>query len=461
MFINILVVILILGVLIFVHELGHFVFAKLSNAYVQEFSIGIGPKLLKLKFWNSPFFIRAFPLGGYVSLTGEVEDEGPGSFVRLKWYKQLLVIFGGIIFNIVFAYVLMFVFLAQKPVLEFPMDIFESSYAKIIEKEHVLFLVDVSPDSDLYGQLEWNVKVDQNIQVNQNVQKDGQENNSQNIHEQKYVQEQTEQQEQQAKEQQAKGQQEQTQQINLDQKQNNTNNTTNSYQEIDLQNVYIIKKLNNKPIDTFLDLKDMLSKFNQGDTVLITLCKIYQPELDQSIDECKNISTYKVHLLQDSKLGVTVSEVVSVKLSYQDYNLFARPIFFFIDITKASYKLLKQIFQNAYMSKDLSMVEYSVGGPVSIVPIVDQILQSKSEIVLQLLFLVGLFSFNLALINAIPFPGLDGWHAVLSILRIFIKNKKFYKALKILTIIGLIILFSLAIIVTFKDIKLVFTMYGK
>src|SRR5919197_732793 len=60
-----------LGVLVFVHELGHFLLAKLLGVSVEKFSLGFGPKLIGKKFGETEYLISAFPLGGYVKMFGE------------------------------------------------------------------------------------------------------------------------------------------------------------------------------------------------------------------------------------------------------------------------------------------------------------------------------------------------------------------------------------------------------
>ena len=70
--------ILILGSIVAIHEFGHFIFAKMANIYVYEFSIGMGKKIFgrKKKGSETEFCVRAVPLGGYVMIAGEdVEDE--------------------------------------------------------------------------------------------------------------------------------------------------------------------------------------------------------------------------------------------------------------------------------------------------------------------------------------------------------------------------------------------------
>ena len=77
MLLSILYFVLILGIIVLVHEFGHFFFAKLFGVYVYEFSIGMGPKLFgkKSKNGETEYCIRAIPIGGYVQLAGEGAEE--------------------------------------------------------------------------------------------------------------------------------------------------------------------------------------------------------------------------------------------------------------------------------------------------------------------------------------------------------------------------------------------------
>lgn len=76
----ILLFLLMLGVLITIHELGHFIAAKMFNVYVFEFAVGFGPKVFRKKFGETYYSLRALPLGGYVAMLGE-EDTIPDEFV--------------------------------------------------------------------------------------------------------------------------------------------------------------------------------------------------------------------------------------------------------------------------------------------------------------------------------------------------------------------------------------------
>src|SRR3990170_2211103 len=65
----------VLGILVFIHELGHFIVAKLSGVGVLKFSLGFGPKIIGIKRGETEYLISALPLGGYVKMMGESPDD--------------------------------------------------------------------------------------------------------------------------------------------------------------------------------------------------------------------------------------------------------------------------------------------------------------------------------------------------------------------------------------------------
>lgn len=103
-----------LGVLILIHELGHFLVAKAFGVYVKEFSIGFGPVLLSWTKGETKYSLKAFPLGGYVAMVGEevaTEDlkiPFTRSLLGISKPKRALVMSAGIILNLVLAFVLFF-----------------------------------------------------------------------------------------------------------------------------------------------------------------------------------------------------------------------------------------------------------------------------------------------------------------------------------------------------------------
>src|SRR5678816_3490737 len=114
---TILAFLFVLGVLVFVHELGHFVAARRLGVRVLTFSLGFGPKLLTTRRGDTEYAISAIPLGGYVKMAGEsLEDPrsgAPDEFLsKTKWQRFQVLIMGPLM-NIMLAIIVMAVVLAQ------------------------------------------------------------------------------------------------------------------------------------------------------------------------------------------------------------------------------------------------------------------------------------------------------------------------------------------------------------
>lgn len=99
-FIYILAAVFIFGVLIALHELGHFLAAKLCGVRVNEFSIGMGPLLWQRETEETKYSLRLLPIGGYCAMEGEDEDTGDQrSFVRQGFWKKLVILAAGAFVN--------------------------------------------------------------------------------------------------------------------------------------------------------------------------------------------------------------------------------------------------------------------------------------------------------------------------------------------------------------------------
>jgi len=121
---TIIATVIVLGVLIFVHELGHFLMAKKSKVGVITFSLGFGPKLFGKKIGETQYQISAIPLGGYVKMVGEEPGEKippellPKSFSAASVSKRMGIVFAGVFFNFLFAVIAFAViFMAGMPTL--------------------------------------------------------------------------------------------------------------------------------------------------------------------------------------------------------------------------------------------------------------------------------------------------------------------------------------------------------
>ncbi len=93
---TILLTILIFGVIINIHELGHFLFAKLFGVKVHEFSFGMGPLLFSGKKGETQYSVRLFPIGGFVAMEGEDEESGDGrAFCNRPAWQRFVILFAG------------------------------------------------------------------------------------------------------------------------------------------------------------------------------------------------------------------------------------------------------------------------------------------------------------------------------------------------------------------------------
>lgn len=106
--------IILLGLIIFIHELGHFLSAKLMGVRVLKFSLGFGPKLIGKKYGDTEYLISSIPFGGYVKMLGESsgeelkEEEKVFAFNYQPVWKRFIIVFLGPLFNLVFAMVIFF-----------------------------------------------------------------------------------------------------------------------------------------------------------------------------------------------------------------------------------------------------------------------------------------------------------------------------------------------------------------
>ena len=146
---NIIIGVFVLGILVFIHELGHFLAAKLCKIPVITFSIGFGKKILYKKIGETTYQIAAIPFGGYCALEGEDPKDGDNlsenSFAARPIWQRALVAFAGPLFNIVTAYLFLVVmFMNGVP------------YAPYLDTNAVGFVAQNSP---AYGKVERGDKI--------------------------------------------------------------------------------------------------------------------------------------------------------------------------------------------------------------------------------------------------------------------------------------------------------------
>ena len=111
----ILIGVLLFELIIFIHEFGHFITAKKSGIKVNEFSLGMGPKIFSLGKGETKYSLRIFPIGGFCAMEGEDEESPePRAFNNAKVWKRMIVVIAGAVMNIILGFVLMFVVVVQQ-----------------------------------------------------------------------------------------------------------------------------------------------------------------------------------------------------------------------------------------------------------------------------------------------------------------------------------------------------------
>lgn len=103
--VTILIAVLVFGAIVLIHEAGHFTVAKLCKIKVNEFSIGMGPKIISKKLGETAYSIRLLPIGGFVSMEGEdVESSDEGAFCKKPVYQRIAVVVAGALMNILLGF---------------------------------------------------------------------------------------------------------------------------------------------------------------------------------------------------------------------------------------------------------------------------------------------------------------------------------------------------------------------
>lgn len=348
---NILGFVLILGILVFVHEFGHFIVAKWSKMKVNEFAFGFPPTLFSWRKKDTKYLINLIPIGGYVKIEGEDEDsKNPQSFNRRPIRYRILTLFAGVFMNWLLAVIALTIGFT------------------------IGMIPPISDYSNYQGQKDSNVIVTKTI--------DGSPAQSSNIE--------------------------------VGQK---------------------IVSINGKRMFKSSDVSQ-ITKINKGQDISIELSDL----------SGKNIQVKSVLLdSSDAPLGVYISEIYKVKFglfkaiiaSVKETFIIIGAIFEFLG------QFIKQLFSTGTLSNDIA-------GPVGIYFLTSRAIGMGFVAVLQL---IAIFSVNLAVINILPFPALDGGRALFILLeKPFGKKIVHEKIESFIHAVGFVLLILLMLAITYKDV---------
>lgn len=353
MSVSIFSLIIVLGVLIFFHELGHFLVARVLGVGVERFSLGFGPKLIGKTIGITEYRISAIPLGGYVKMVGESPDSEldpsdiPISFTHKHVFKRILIVAAGPFFNILLALIIFF-------------GIFQISGLLILKPG----IGDVNEGSPAYMA---------------GLKKDD-----------------------------------------------------------------LVVSIDGVDISSWEDMANAIMA-SKGKTLAISVLredKILTKNVTPEVKKFKNIFNEDVDRYV---IGITASgEVFNKDLNF--FQAVSESINQTYQITALTIKGVVKLFQGTVSPKTL-------GGPIMIAQMAGQ--QAKEGVV-NLIFFIALISINLAILNFLPIPVLDGGHLLFFFIEAVKGSPVSVKVREISQQAGIFVLILLMIYVFYNDIARVF-----
>lgn len=208
--------------------------------------------------------------------------------------------------------------------------------------------------------------------------------------------------------------------------------------------LYAIVEVSGTSVKTVQQLRDVLETARKQGLNKVRIVLV-------SLEDNKSI-TKEVSLNNEGKLGIEVFEYAETHWRYNAGGVVKKltaPIRYMFDFSLATFKLTVAMLDNS--PKEL--VNEGIGGPVALYAVVDSMLKNNTNFV-EYLSLLGLLSLNLAFLNLLPFPPLDGWQLVRIFVYRFVPAKRVRALVKILTVGGVVVIILLSVAVTIKDFKI-------
>lgn len=410
---NILLFILSFSILIVVHELGHLTAAKIFKVYCFDFSIGFGPAFVhvKRKKGETYFSLRAIPFGGYVSMYGEESETPEGidvpierSVEGVKKWKKAIIMGAGIFMNALLAIILFYTsaqFFPNQTIYINVIEVSENSIAGRagLQSHDIISYVDLSEimDEDQL-KLETESLYYFDVEGTAVFASGG------------------------------------TQTIRVGMTTNNITPTSldlNSFIKA-YQVTYEDNKITYSNVLNYPDIASINFNINTiekdtNDEIILIAHSVTLNVIEK--EKTKTFEPLGISFYLDSHSN---SFPEAVKQTFVDFG--------------ESSILIFQSVGNLLVGKGWA----DVGGPVAIYGVTTSVLQNYG--VGTFIYMWGVISVNLAIINLLPFPGLDGWHLLVVIIEGITRKKIPNKVKNIVSFIGIVLLFALMIIILLKDI---------
>lgn len=364
-----IIFLLVLTVLVFVHELGHFLAARLFKIRVDEFAIGFPPRIVSWMWGKTRYAINLLPLGGYVKIYGENPDDerSADSMLSKKRWQQVIVLAAGVTFNVIFAWILLsFSLMAGTKASADAMP------AQIV-KDPVLTIVMVAPGSP--------------------AEKAGLKSGDE---------------------------------------------------------IVSIANSNEILASSTLSVASVQNLIATAPQNVQATVKQFKPNTGGKEYEVKSYVIVPTDGLVAGKkaIGISMDMVATVKASFfEAFYYGARQTYYLtINVAVGLYDFLKNVFVGQASLEQVS-------GPVGIAGAVGE---SAKVGFSSLLVMAAVISANLAVINLVPFPALDGGRIVVVAIESIIRRELNPKVIQWVNGIGFLLLITLMIVVTVKDVSTLF-----
>ncbi len=420
----IVIFILFLSILVIVHELGHFSMAKLFKVYCQEFSIGFGPKLISRKKKNgeTTFSLRAVPFGGYVSMYGEGADLPEGvvidesrSLNGIKKWKRAIILVAGVVMNCILAFILFFT-----SEFAFKQHTFYSNQVRV-QEDSIAYNAGLRDEDILYVHNTY----DEEIKDSELL---GPDADSIVVFDDEAI-------------------------VTYD-----DDSTKKAVYLVDCATVSDFDHLDLNYSSCFFLIDDETGKpdFEHELTSLGSIKHFTINLIAMTLNENPTNEEDKLIIKGEFALQLPVSlkddkyTVESLGLSYFDFyyrNSYGESVkLTFKDFGRSSTVIVKS-FGMIFTDKE---ARQSVGGVIAIGFETTSILKNFGFG--KFLYIWGLISVNLAIVNLLPFPGLDGWQLLVLLVEAIAHKEIPNKVKNIISIIGLALVFILMALLIFKDV---------
>ena len=417
--INAIKIIFLLGFLILIHESGHFFIAKLFKVKVHEFSIGFGPKLLTKQGKETKYELRLIPLGGFVRLEGEdTKSEDKRAFNNASIPKRMAIVAAGATVNIVFGILVYFIIMASmgnnvSTVVDSTIDGFAAEQAGIYAGDKI----------EKINEKKINTKTD----IDEIIQASKGEEITLQIERENEEKEIT-----------LKPTEKQSKSTGIYVASNV--NGEKATQVIQIESGSSAEKAG-------IEVNDIIKKFNGEDVSGST------EKLVTAIQNCES-NTVDVELERNNEIITVQLELDLVPTYYLGINFKMAENNFQNNVYYAFYKtgdFLASILDNIKMLFTGKVGIDQMMGPVGISSVV-----SQTTGIVDFIYMLAIISISLGITNLLPIPALDGGKLLILLIEA-IRRKPLKEELEIgIQMAGFLILISLSIFISYKDILRIF-----